>query len=142
MKKRKGAARFRQFPWGIEIDGVERAWLRFVLGGTERIDRFVEEEVILHSFDDLEVRGVTDDRDFWDWLVRGDELVRDGVPEIPPDLPRDLVITFHSEAGEELRRVMLVGATCSHLIGEWDGDNDEGRFGETILVPQLIREAT
>lgn len=87
------------------------------------------------TFSDVTLdRGVTIERDLYDWFLEvADAAADQGVNE--PDYKRTLDIVQQDRLGNELRRWRLVNAwPIKFTAGEWDNDADENVIEQVTLT--------
>lgn len=92
------------------------------------------------TFADLTLeRGVTANRDLYDWFLQVADVVANA-GRVNPDYKRDLDIVQYERDGSVLRRWSLVGAwPVKFVAGEWSNDDDGVVIESVTLTYDLFR---
>lgn len=84
-------------------------------------------------------RGVTFDRESYDWFVEVINVVAD-TGRISPDFKRDLDIVQLDRDGSEMERYTIEGAWPTKFVaGDWDNGADEVRIEQLVLTFDLFK---
>ena len=124
----------RQYPWVLEIDGIERARFARVSGGRKIVEMLTN----MITFEAVSLLwGFTEDADLNEVFQEGSE-VTEMTQAVPVELIRDYTLVHYDLGDEEDLRVILRSTTCIDYLAKWDEKRCEGLIGRVLLQPELI----